>query len=238
MATFRTHIAVSSTLGALYCGAGHAAGIPLTSAVIGGGVCAVAGMLPDLDSDSGVPYRETISLAAAVVPLLLLDRLRHWGLDHEQMVISAAGAYLFVRFVVGPLFRWYTVHRGMWHSVPAAVIAALVVYLLCGCQVETIRWFKACGAWLGFMSHLVLDEWYSIELSLFGLRFKRSFGTALKLWGRSRWANISTYAKLVLLACLATGDVHYFQPYWEQYHQTLHTAGRAIDENLQPTRTR
>ncbi len=239
MADFRTHIAVSSTLGALYCGTGHVLGMPLSSAVVAGGLCALAGMLPDLDSDSGVPHRETIGLAAAIAPLLLIDRLRNWGLDQEQIVICAAVVYLFVRFVLGSLFRWYTVHRGMWHSIPAACIAALVVYLLCGYQTESIRWFKSFGAWLGFMSHLVLDEWHALELTLFRLRMKRSFGTALKLYSRSRWANFSTYAKLMLLIFLAVGDAHSWEPYLEKYHQTLHTAERTVRQIIEEqTKTR
>ena len=35
----------------------------------------------------------------------------------------------------------------------------------------------------GFLSHLLLDEIYSVDCH--GLRLKKSFGTALKLWGHS-----------------------------------------------------
>ena len=35
---------------------------------------------------------------------------------------------------------------------------------------------------------------------------KRSFGTAIKLWGNNRWANVSTYGKLLLLLSLAFSD--------------------------------
>ena len=51
---------------------------------------------------------------------------------------------------------------------------------------------------LGYLSHLVLDELYSIG----GRRLKHSFGTALKLFGHSAWANLSTYAKLAVLTAI------------------------------------
>jgi membrane-bound metal-dependent hydrolase YbcI (DUF457 family) len=233
MADFRTHIAVSSTLGAVYGGAGHALGMPLTSSIIAGGLCALSGMLPDLDSQSGVPFRETISLAAAIAPMLMMDRFTHMGLTHEEIILAAAFVYLAVRFGLGSLFRWYTVHRGMWHSIPAAVIAGLVVYLLCGCQDQPLRIFKALGAVLGFLSHLVLDECYSVQIAVTGIHRKRSFGSALKLWSHSTWANLSTYGKLVLLIGLAFGDVRYFEPYFHEYENKLHTARRAAEEILE-----
>lgn len=236
MANFRTHVAVSSTLGALYGGAGYAFGMPASSSIVAGGICALAGILPDLDSDSGIPFRETISLAATVAPLLMLDRLSHMGLTQEEMVIFAAAMYLFIRFGLGWLFRWYTVHRGMWHSIPAAVIAGLVVYLLCGCQEQPVRIFKAAAAVLGFLAHLVLDELYSFQLTTTQIKVKKSLGSALKLWSRSRWANVSTYGKLVLLVFLAFGDVHYFQPYFEKYENKLHTARRVIEQTVEKGR--
>ncbi|MCE9552832.1 MAG: metal-dependent hydrolase, partial [Planctomycetes bacterium] len=84
MAGFRTHIAVSTTLGVGYGAAGvfllpaHAGGeLPLATCALAAGLCSVSGMLPDLDSDSGVPIRETMTLAAAVVPMLLMRRFAH-----------------------------------------------------------------------------------------------------------------------------------------------------------------
>jgi hypothetical protein len=51
---------------------------------------------------------------------------------------------------------------------------------------------------LGFMSHLVLDELWAVDWRN-GCRLKSSFGTALKLWDKVWWANISAYAKLILV---------------------------------------
>ena len=104
--------------------------IPLSSCLVAGGLCSLAGMLPDLDSDSGVPVREVTALTAALVPALMIPRFEQLGMDREQFVLATAIVYLAVRFGLGGLFKGYTVHRGMWHSLPAAAIAGLVTFLL------------------------------------------------------------------------------------------------------------
>ncbi len=58
MADFNTHISLSTAAGAFYGVGGYQAGLPWESCVIGGSLCSVSGMLPDLDSDSGIPLRE------------------------------------------------------------------------------------------------------------------------------------------------------------------------------------
>jgi membrane-bound metal-dependent hydrolase YbcI (DUF457 family) len=206
MAGFKTHITTSTVLGVGYGAAGYYFGLPWESACIAGGLCGVGGMLPDLDSDSGVPLRESLGFAAAIVPLLLLHRLAALGLNYEQMVLACGGIYLFVRFGVARMLSGYTVHRGMFHSLPAALIFAGLAFLVSGSINLQIRYFKAAGVFLGVMSHLVLDEFYSVEWKRGRWQFKKSFGTALKLWGPSPWANFSTYAKLVLVVMMILGE--------------------------------
>lgn len=209
MADFRTHIGTSSVLGVGYGVAGYYyLHQPLTTCALAAGLCGVAGMLPDLDSDSGVPVRETMSFASAILPLLMAERWQSLGWSHESMAAAGLVIYLFVRFGVGEFFKRYTVHRGMWHSIPAAISAGLLTFLACSSEDLNSRFFKSGAVVLGFLSHLVLDEIWSVSVR--GIvpipRLKKSFGTALKLWGDDAWANFSTYAKLVVLAVLATGD--------------------------------
>lgn len=206
MAGFKMHMTTSSILGVCY-GAGAASlGAPLETSVLAGCLCAVSGMLPDLDSDSGIPLRETVAFSAAVVPMLMVERFQHLGLTHEQMVLAAALVYLLIRFVIAEIFKRYTVHRGMWHSIPAAAIVGLGAFLICSCEDQSLRLLKAGAVVAGFMSHLILDEIYSVDLSRGRLRLKKSSGTALKFWGKSTWANVSTYAKLLLLVGVVFSD--------------------------------
>jgi membrane-bound metal-dependent hydrolase YbcI (DUF457 family) len=164
-------------------------------------------MLPDIDSDSGVPLRETMGLAAALTPMLLVDRFQQLGLNYEQMVLAAGASYLFVRFGIARLMMKYTVHRGMFHSIPALLIFTGLAFLFfCGSANLHLRYFKAGGVFLGVLSHLVVDEIFSVEWIGGRWRFKSSFGTALKLWGDSAWGNLSTYAKLSLVTMMILSE--------------------------------
>ena len=206
MAGFKTHVTFSSLLGCGYAGAGYVYGMPVETSLVGGALCGFSGMLPDLDSDYGVPLRETMCFASATIPMLLLDRFASLGLRHDQMVLVAVSLYLLMRFGVTSMIRKYTVHRGMFHSIPAGLIFAGLAFLVCGSADIEMRYYKSGGVLLGFMSHLILDEIYSVEWKGGRWRLKKSSGTALKLFGDDAWANFSTYAKLVVVGALIVGE--------------------------------
>jgi hypothetical protein len=200
MADFKTHISASSVLGVAYGGAAHAFfGVPLPTAVLAGGLCTVSGMLPDVDSNSGRPLQEGLAFAAAVVPMLLVERFHQLNWTPESIVLAGAVLYVFVRFFLGELLRRYTVHRGMFHSLPAAVIFGELAFLLTSGPDLRLRVYKAGAVVLGYLTHLVLDELYSIDWYRGRLRLKKSFGTALKMFSHKWWPNVSTYVKLGVL---------------------------------------
>ncbi|MGI9455510.1 MAG: metal-dependent hydrolase [Aeoliella sp.] len=206
MADFRTHVTTSSVLGVGYAGMGIAIGMPIETSLVAGGLCGVSGMLPDLDSDSGIPIRESTGFAAALVPMLLVDRFQAVGMPYDRMVLLTASLYFLIRFAGASLLGRFTVHRGMFHSIPAALIFAGLAFLICGCVNVEMRYFKSGAVFFGVMSHLLLDELYSVEWKGGSWRLKKSSGTALKLWGKNGWANFSTYAKLAVVAVLITGE--------------------------------
>ncbi|MFN7362578.1 MAG: metal-dependent hydrolase, partial [Pirellulaceae bacterium] len=119
MADSRTHFLVSSIAGTALGYAGWKSGLPWETCCIGGGLCAVAGMLPDLDSPSGKPLRELSLLGATIVPMLLTQRLDRLGLGADRKLLVAVAIYLLVRLGILEVFRRFSVHRGMWHSIPA-----------------------------------------------------------------------------------------------------------------------
>lgn len=205
MADFKTHITASSFLGAGYGLAGFFyVDMPLGSCIVAGGLCGLAGMLPDLDSDSGIPVRETLSFTSAVVPMLMVERLERIGLGHSSMVLIGGITYFLIRFGLWPLFKKFTKHRGMWHSLPAGAIALMFTFLVCADESLQIRLFRSWAVFLGFMSHLVLDELYAVDLN--GKRLKRSFGTAMKFFGKSRMGNFFIYAKVLILLLAINND--------------------------------
>jgi membrane-bound metal-dependent hydrolase YbcI (DUF457 family) len=199
MADFKTHMTVSTVTGAVLSFAGFRAGLSWDTCAVAGCLCSVSGMLPDLDSNSGRPLREATALGAAVVPMLMVERLQRLQLQPDTMVLIAIGAYLAIRFVMAEIFRRYTVHRGMWHSLPAAAVCGMLAFLVMSHEDLTLRTFKTTAVVLGFLSHLILDELWSVDFRKGSYKFKESFGTALKLWGGSRVANLFVYSMVVLL---------------------------------------
>lgn len=200
MAGFKTHVTFSSAIGCGYAVVGSGMEFDLSTSLVAGGLCGVAGMLPDVDSDSGVPRREALGFAAAIVPMLLVSRFRQFDLSHDQMVLAAALLYFGIRFTAANLIGRWSVHRGMWHSIPAILIFAGLAFLISGGDDIFARYLKAAAVALGSFSHLLLDEIYSVDTTGVVPRFKKSFGTAIKMWGKNPWANFSVYAKLALVA--------------------------------------
>jgi len=207
MAGFRTHITVSTVLGV---GVGAAAVQPLgfgtDGAILAAGLTAVGGMLPDLDSDSGVPIREMFGLAAVVLPLTLIPKLLHLHLSQEAILAVLLFGYIAIRYPMAHLFKRCTVHRGMFHSVPAMLISGLVVYLGYHSPDVKLRLLLAGGVMAGFFSHLVLDEVYSVDFRGMKVKLKSSAGTAIKFVSPSMAATTCCYLILGSLGYLAWLD--------------------------------
>ncbi len=201
MANFKGHIATSASLGVAYGAWGSMyLGMDWGPALLGAGLTTLGGLLPDLDSDSGVPVRELFNLAGALLPVLLLPRLHAGQLSPDQIVVVLAGVYLVVRFGLSQLFKRLTVHRGMFHSVPAMLIAGLAVFLLYHNPDANRRAYMAGGTMLGFLSHLVLDEMFAVDFMGLTPRLNKYAGSALKFWSKSWTATLITYLILILLA--------------------------------------
>jgi hypothetical protein len=206
MASYRGHLLCSSALGVAYGGlAVWRLHLDWPPALLAAGLTTAGGLLPDLDSASGVPQRETFNLLAIVAPLLLLRRLVRQGAPLDETLILVALAFVLIRYVLAPLFKRLTVHRGMFHSVPAMLIAGLIVFDLDQGTALTPRLFLAGGIMIGFLSHLVLDEICSVDFM--GFHLKKSAGSALKLASKSWGATLTCYAILASLALLAWRDL-------------------------------
>ena len=205
MANFKTHITGSTLLGIAYGTIAYTQfEVPLGHCAVAAGLCSVAGMLPDLDHKLGIPLREMLCFVAIVVPMLMIRRFEEMGFTPEEMVFVSGVLYVLIRFVGGELFKRFTVHRGMWHSIPAAVLAGMATYLVCLSPEEHVRVMKAWAVVLGFMLHLVLDELYSVDL--IGRRIKKSSGTALKFFGKKSGPNLLVYANIIILSGFIVSD--------------------------------
>ena len=207
MAGFRTHITVSGALGVCYGGfAVQPLGNDVEVGFLAAGLTTVGGMLPDLDSDSGVPVREMFGLAAIVVPLTMVPRLHHVGVSQEGILATLLFGYVIIRYGLSRVFKRFTVHRGMFHSLPAMLVTGLVVYLGYHSPDRHLRLLFAAGVMIGFLSHLLLDELYSVDIRGVKIKLNKYAGTAVKFISPSFPATAVCYGLLGGLLYLAYLD--------------------------------
>lgn len=142
----------------------------------------VGGLLPDIDASNSRPVRLLFNVLAFMGVAAALDVFKDRYASYPLLLL-VAGVYLFIRYGIFALFNALTIHRGVFHSVLAALFFALLMICI---SYRFLHW-DILHAWLngvfialGFIVHLLLDELYSVDLS--NSRMKKSFGTALKLF--------------------------------------------------------
>jgi hypothetical protein len=170
-------------------------GFSMPVGLLSAGLCSMAGMLPDIDSSSRRSFQECIYFAAGLCAVMIVERMRFFGFDHNMIMLGGAIAFLFVRFAIGGLVKKLTVHRGMFHSIPAAILTGELVFCLSSGDFGE-RVVKSSAIVAGYLSHLILDEICSVDCAGKKIRLKQSFGTALKFYDSK---HIVTTAVLYLL---------------------------------------
>jgi membrane-bound metal-dependent hydrolase YbcI (DUF457 family) len=134
MASFRTHISFGialGVLGAIGCMSFALAPEALSLPVLVGLATVIGAILPDMDSDTGVPFHVTFgSLALIASGLSLLYALKTFPGDIRFILGLPLGVLFGIWVILGWMFKKFTVHRGMAHSIPAAFLASLVTYSL------------------------------------------------------------------------------------------------------------
>lgn len=234
MAGFYTHVSTSAAVGIIYGGAAvDPLGFNADTGFLAAGLTALGGMLPDLDSDSGKPIRELSALAAATVPLLLAPRLTANGVQPEGVLTTIGFLYLIIRYLGAYLLKRLTVHRGMFHSIPAMLIAGLLIYLEYHGPLRT-RLLLAGGIMVGFLSHLILDEVYSVDFNGVRINLKPSAGSALKFFSPSITACCVCYGILGGLGFLAYLDWQAHAAQFTAEMPTFSTVNEVMPSYLQP----
>ncbi len=207
MASYKGHLAFSASLGFVYGGLAHSRmEFDPATAMVGTALTTVGGLLPDLDSDSGVPVRELFGLAAVLVPMLMYRRLMDAHFSDEDLFLFLGSVYLLIRYVVSRIFKHVTVHRGMFHSIPAMLIAGMLVYLAYHHPLIRTRIFLAVGVMIGFLSHLVLDELCSVDFQGITIKLNKSAGSAVKFFSPSFIGTTTAYVLLLGVSYLTLLD--------------------------------
>lgn len=209
MAMFREHISVGALVALVGTGATFLYALitdPILLALLFL-VMVVMSFAPDLDSDESIPYNIIFGAFTIGCTWVAVTYAFKYYSDDLALVIGIPSAtLLFVWFVVGGMFKSLTHHRGMFHSVPAMVIAGLATYLVARSLQESdvVSIVFGIAAGVGFLTHLILDELYA-GITLDGKLFtpKKSLGTALKLYSSSGFRTLLAYILLTALAYMA-----------------------------------
>lgn len=187
MAAFDTHLSLGIVSSGALALAAESLGLLEPALVLPWFALATLGnLLPDLDADHSTPLQLAFTALSIVAAFLLALWSRHWFGPLWQLMLVWLGGYLVLRWGVFHLFTRFTVHRGIIHSLP---VAALFGSLTAAGSYWLFKlpawpsWALGIAVSLGFVSHLLLDEISSVNLM--GIRSRKSFGTALKLWYRS-----------------------------------------------------
>jgi len=181
----------------------------LRGAAIGSGICATlflgadlvrphevlllwvlgtaGGLLPDIDLDHSEPSKLVFTgLGLLFAFLIMFNRVPYYSLI--ELWLTWAFVYATVRYLGWRLFSDFTVHRGVFHTLIAAMFFGFSITVIA----YRVFDFPALLSWLcglfiiiGYLIHLALDELYSVDFM--NMRLKRSAGTALKLVDTRDW---------------------------------------------------
>ena len=205
MANFQTHLyggILVGTAGMLT--SIHLGLAPIMTAPI---VCLAGifgGIAPDLDHDHGRPIRIMFNISAVVIPLFIVFRTSSMHESWTDMFQTWCTFAFVIRFPIAWLFKKCTTHRGIFHSIPSIGIFGALLYFLTDHELhdkDTQAAIAISGS-VGYFTHLLLDELWSVDFNGADVRIKRSSGTALAFRKNNILITGFTYALLFLLIYL------------------------------------
>lgn len=147
----------------------------------------IGGLLPDLDSDTGKPLSMLFGLISVILPVAFLESTsKHFELTPEFLITYFAVSYFLINYTVCEVIKRITIHRGIMHSIPFALLCAEAAFLIFITSGKNMATAAAVSVFAGCITHLVLDELHSIVWK-FGCIpvIKNSIGSALKFKSNS-----------------------------------------------------
>ena len=208
MANFNTHFTVASTASAVVSATLLSMEVVTPEqAVIAFGVGTLGGLLPDVDSSHSTSIKVGFNVLSLLMTIMFIF-VKSPTYSLVEMGIVASLVFVGIRYAFLEFFRKISKHRGMFHSIPVAVIWGIVVASLCQWFFDLnslVSWVYGFMITFGYLVHLILDETYSVDLG--NRRMKKSAGTAFKLgMFKSKNQKIQTllvYVSIPLLLLIA-----------------------------------
>jgi len=140
---------------------------------------ALSGLLPDLDADNSNSIDWLFSILGITLSISFILLIPQSSV--VALWLMAGAVYLATHWLIKPIFEKLTVHRGSLHSIFAVVMFTLIGVIGSLLLSQSLNMSLLIGLFiaLGSITHLVLDEAYSVDLE--NNVIKASFGTAMKL---------------------------------------------------------
>jgi len=161
----------------------------------------IGGILPDIDLENSKPIQITSSILSIFIPLLAILTLLE-SLSISKMLFIWFLSSIILHFIIFQILLNFTVHRGVIHSIPMGIVFAQILVIVFHQLLEFSDIFSLlCGLFLfmGFIIHLLLDE--IVSLNAFGMSFKKSLGSALKIYDSNNiLGSIFLYISIIVLA--------------------------------------
>lgn len=200
MANFKQHITGGFITGAISAGIAFVAyGTTLLQAGIAFILGALGSALPDIDCDTSTPLKFLFGYIGVVVPVIALQYFIK-NATMETTLLFIVFGYIIIKDIVSILFLKFTKHRGIFHSIPMAVIFGQLTFLLFFDSLLKIRIVFAIACVFGFLTHLIMDEIWSVDLM--GGNIKKSFGSAVTFKGESALKTTLAYITIVILSII------------------------------------
>ena len=182
MANFTTHIGIGTVVSGALATLTLAADVIAPENLVAVTMAGVLGsVLPDIDLKARAPARP----CSQVSPSSSRSRCsspRQRTFRIAELWLLWLGTLVSIRYGLHAIFHRLAVHRGIWHSLAAAVFSAVATAIvfknLLG-RPDGVAWLAGGFLFVGYLVHLSLDEIYSVDVM--DVRIKSSFGTALKL---------------------------------------------------------
>jgi membrane-bound metal-dependent hydrolase YbcI (DUF457 family) len=211
MANFTTHIGVGTLVSGALATLTLAADVVAPENLIAVAAAGVLGsVLPDIDLKDSRPSRALFSGLAAFLSFAALFSFAG-KLTIAELWLLALAVFLGVRYGAHFVFHRMSYHRGIYHSLLAAVFFACLtaaVYKWVLGRHEGVAWLAAGFMLVGYLTHLTLDEIYSVDVM--DTRIKASFGTALKPIDFKHPGHSAAMAAAVVAAFLVTPSTRTF----------------------------
>jgi len=204
MANFNTHFTVAS-------GASAVVSATLLSmevvspeqAVIAFAIGILGGLLPDVDSSRSTSIKVGFNVLSLLMTIMIIF-VKSSTYSLVEMLIVASLVFMGIRYALLEFFRKISKHRGMFHSIPVAIIWGIVIAIVSQWFFDLnslVSWVYGFMITFGYFVHLILDEIYSVDLG--NRRMKKSSGTALKFgMFKNRQQQIQTVIIYLLIPLL------------------------------------